>query len=50
MAADIPWNSVFEMLSLNGKDAMTVENIVSYRAALKYSEADAMLAARTKES
>lgn len=48
--AEIPWNSVFEALSIQGEQNLTVQKILSYRAALKYAEADAMLAAREAQA
>lgn len=48
--ADVPWNATMETLALRGNKTPTVREFVEYRAALKYEEADAMLAARKKES
>lgn len=48
--ADVPWNAAIETLSLRGCSHPTVKQLAEYRAQLKYIEADAMLAARTKES
>ncbi len=48
--ADVPWNAAIETLSLRGNSTPTVKEMAEYRAQLKYIEADAMLAARTKES
>lgn len=45
--ADIPWNAVIETYRIKtGRDSPTVLEIASYRAELKYIEADAMIAAR----
>jgi hypothetical protein len=48
MAADIPWDVVIETLKLKGIENPTVEDMVTYRSGLKYSEAYAMMAERAK--
>jgi hypothetical protein len=48
--ADVPWNAVIETLSIRGVSIPTVQQLAEQRAAMKYVEADAMLAARKKES
>lgn len=47
--AEVPWNAVIETLKLKGNPAPTVVQLLAYRAELKYIEADAMIAARSKE-
>lgn len=44
--ADIPWNAVIETLAIKGNQSPTVIDLLTYRAELKYIEADAMIAAR----
>jgi hypothetical protein len=49
--AEVPWNAVLEMWKLNrqiGTNDPTVEQLLGYRSQLKYVEADAMLAERSK--
>lgn len=50
--ADVPWEAVRQTLILQGnkESEITVKMLVEYRAAVKYLEADAMLAARQKEA
>jgi len=44
--ADVPWNAVIETLAIKGNKAPTVNELLTYRAELKYIEADAMISAR----
>lgn len=46
--ADVPWNAAIETLKLRGNDYPTIHELAEYRAKLKYAEADAMLAERSK--
>ena len=46
--ADIPWSEVREMMLLQGITYPTIQQLVDYRAACKYCEADAMMEARKK--
>lgn len=48
--ADIPWNAVLDTLSLKGIVSPTLQQVAEMRARYKLMEADAMLAARTKEA
>lgn len=44
--ADVPWNAVIETLALKGNKTPTVDDVLRYRAEVKYIAADAMIAAR----
>jgi len=44
--ADVPWNSVMETLRINGNASPTIQEVVDFRARIKFREADAMLKAR----
>lgn len=49
--AEVPWNAVLETWKLNrqiGTNEPTVEQLLGYRAQLKYIEVDAMLTERSK--
>jgi hypothetical protein len=49
--AEIPWDAVLGTLSIKHPDRekkFTLEEVLKFRAEAKYSEADAMLAAREK--
>lgn len=50
--ADIPWDAAMETLRLRkkntGNTAVTIEELMAYRAKLKYMEADMMLAEKAK--
>lgn len=41
--ADIPWNAVIQTLAIQGYSSPTIEQIINYRAKVKYLEADAMI-------
>ena len=48
--SDIPWGAVIETLKTKGIENPTVGDVADYRAALRYMEADAMLAERAKRA
>ena len=48
--ADVPWNAVIETLAMRGNKKPTVDDVLQYRAEVKYLEADAMIAARKARS